>query len=142
MSTVDKLLERLDGVRKTGAGKWISRCPGHDDRHASFSVRETEDSRVLCHCFAGCDTETALAAVGLTFDDLFPERVPLPGEKTPRVPRFNASELLRNAIVESYVLVVAIGRLTSGGALCDDDLARVDQAVSTLNAVRKAVSHA
>lgn len=66
--SVDALLSRLDGVKRTGPGRWIARCSAHDDRHASLSVRELDDGRVLVHDFAGCSVEEVLAAVGMTFD--------------------------------------------------------------------------
>jgi hypothetical protein len=47
------VLARLDGLRKCGDG-WLARCPAHDDRTPSLSIRETTDGRVLLHCFAGC----------------------------------------------------------------------------------------
>ncbi len=73
----DDLLRRLDGVRRVGDGRWVARCPAHDDHRASLSVRETPDGRVLVHCFASCDTRAVLAALNLRWSALFPadERV-------------------------------------------------------------------
>jgi hypothetical protein len=34
------------------------------------------DGRILLHCFAGCESEAVLTALGLQFSDLFPERLP------------------------------------------------------------------
>jgi hypothetical protein len=45
--SADVLLDKLDGVRPTGAGRWIAKCPAHEDRHASLSVRELDDGHVL-----------------------------------------------------------------------------------------------
>ncbi|WP_216819082.1 hypothetical protein [Thiohalocapsa sp. ML1] len=33
------LLGRLDGVIRTGEGRWSARCPAHEDRSPSLSVR-------------------------------------------------------------------------------------------------------
>jgi hypothetical protein len=41
---------------------------------SSLSVGEGEDGRALVWCRAGCDTGDVLAALGLTFRDLFPNR--------------------------------------------------------------------
>lgn len=49
-------------------------CPGHPDKRASLSVKRTADGRWLLHCFAGCRTEEILAALGLTWQDLFEDR--------------------------------------------------------------------
>jgi hypothetical protein len=72
--SVDAILSRIDAVRRVGPGRWLARCPAHDDRRASLSLRELDDGRVLVHDFAGCAVEEVLAAAGLTFDALYPER--------------------------------------------------------------------
>lgn len=54
------LVERLGG-RWTGAGG-MCRCPAHDDRTPSLSVRVGRTS-LLLHCFAGCDTARVLEAL-------------------------------------------------------------------------------
>ena len=41
------------GGRKTGSG-WSARCPAHDDRTPSLSLRDSGDGKVLVHCHAGC----------------------------------------------------------------------------------------
>lgn len=45
-----------------------ARCPAHDDRSPSLSLRDGEDGRLLVHCFAGCSYEAvheALRRLGL-----------------------------------------------------------------------------
>jgi putative DNA primase/helicase len=42
------------GGRKAGGG-WMARCPAHDDRTPSLSIRDSEDNKVLVYCHAGCD---------------------------------------------------------------------------------------
>lgn len=79
MSALDRVLERLDGARRSGSG-WTARCPSHEDRHASLSVGEGDDGRVLVTCFAGCDAESIVAALGLDLRDLFEPR-PDPGDR-------------------------------------------------------------
>jgi hypothetical protein len=68
------LLERLQEVRSVGTGRWVARCPAHEDRSPSLSVRELDDGRVLLHDFAGCEVEAVLGAVGLNMAALFPPR--------------------------------------------------------------------
>ncbi len=70
--SVSVILDRLDRVRKCGAG-WIAKCPAHEDRTASLSLCE-RDGRTLIHCFAGCKSADVLAAVGLELADLFEKR--------------------------------------------------------------------
>jgi len=73
--SLETLIDRLDGVRETGHGKYLSRCPSHDDRSPSLAIKEESDGRILLHCFAGCETENVLAAINLTFSDVMPERI-------------------------------------------------------------------
>lgn len=62
-------------VRTNGADirNGQARCPAHDDRNPSLSVDVASDGRVLLKCHANCDTESVVAAVGLTMADLFDE---------------------------------------------------------------------
>ena len=70
----DMLLSRLDGVTSTGRGRWIATCPAHDDGRPSLSVREADGGLLLIHCFASCTAIDVLAALGLEFNALFPDR--------------------------------------------------------------------
>lgn len=70
MTAVDNLLARLEHVKKAGGG-WTARCPAHADAHASLSVGEGDDGRALVRCFAGCDAEEIVGAVGLSLAELF-----------------------------------------------------------------------
>lgn len=54
------LVERLGG-RWAGSGG-MCRCPAHDDRHPSLSVRLGR-SRLLFHCFAGCGADDILRSL-------------------------------------------------------------------------------
>ncbi len=67
---VQDLLDRLEGVRPRGAGKWSARCPAHQDNGPSLSIAERMD-RILVHCFAGCTPEAIITALGLGLRDLF-----------------------------------------------------------------------
>jgi hypothetical protein len=68
------VLSRLDGVRETRPSRWIAKCPAHDDRHPSLSIRALEGGRTLLHCFAGCEIHSVVSALGLRLSDLFPPR--------------------------------------------------------------------
>ncbi|MDA1095368.1 MAG: AAA family ATPase [Acidobacteria bacterium] len=69
--TVSELVSRFPHAKAAGAGGYAARCPVHEDRVASLSIKEGADGRALLHCHAGCDTPTILAALGLTLADLF-----------------------------------------------------------------------
>src|SRR5438046_846833 len=72
--SVDILLSRLDGVKRTGHEKWIAKCPAHDDRSPSLVIKEADDGRVLIHCFAGCGAAEILDVLDLNFPDLYPQK--------------------------------------------------------------------
>jgi putative DNA primase/helicase len=55
---------RALGGRKVGCG-WVARCPAHDDRTPSLSIRDANDKKVLVRCHAGCDQERVIAALRL-----------------------------------------------------------------------------
>src|SRR5262245_49457668 len=74
MSAADILLSRLHRVIRAVSGRWMAQCPAHRDRTPSLSIRETDDGAVLINDFGGCGTADVLAAVGLTFDALFPPK--------------------------------------------------------------------
>lgn len=74
--TAAALIDRLERVRQTAPGRWLARCPAHQDKSPSLSIRELDDGRVLLHCFGGCEVGDVLVAVGLTMADLFPQRLP------------------------------------------------------------------
>ena len=64
----ETLLGRLDGVKRRN-GYTIARCPAHDDRNPSLSIKQYDDGLGI-KCHAGCDTDEILAAVDLTKRDI------------------------------------------------------------------------
>lgn len=55
------------------SGEYMCKCPAHDDRTASLSVREGDGGKILLHCMAGCSTAAVLERMGLKLSDLFPQ---------------------------------------------------------------------
>ena len=55
-------IARALGGRKAGAG-WMARCPAHDDRKPSLSLRHGEDGKVLVRCHAGCEQAQVIAVL-------------------------------------------------------------------------------
>jgi hypothetical protein len=72
------LLAEMLRARRAGSGRWMAKCPAHDDSSASLSIREGREGRVLMHCFAGCALTTILETVGLRMADLFAGPQPSP----------------------------------------------------------------
>lgn len=68
--TLDLVLGKLDAVRPQPGGRYMARCPAHDDGNASLSVGRGTEQPVVLHCHAGCDTADVLAAIGLGTTDI------------------------------------------------------------------------
>ena len=139
--TVDALLSRLDGVKRTGAARWIARCPAHDDKRPSLAIRELDDGRVLLHDFAGCSVEDVLGAVGLTFDDLYPERA-LDHHKPRELRPFNPADVLQCVAFEALVASVAAADIAKNLPISDKDRERLILAVSRLQTAAEVACHA
>lgn len=71
-ATAEPLLQRLDGVQKSGNG-WRARCPSCGGKSRKVAIAE-RDGRVLLHCFGGCKAIEVLEAVGLAWADIMPPR--------------------------------------------------------------------
>jgi len=69
---LDNVLAQLKGVRTSLRG-WKACCPAHADREPSLSIGLGEQGQVLLKCFAGCQIERIVEAMGLTITDLFPD---------------------------------------------------------------------
>ncbi|WP_434782827.1 CHC2 zinc finger domain-containing protein [Ferrovum myxofaciens] len=115
--TVEELLERLQGVRKTSHGRWMAKCPSHDDNSPSLSVTGN-DGKILLYCFAGCGAHEIVTAVGLELSDLFPEKLEFSKGRTPRFP---AHEVLMGLSDEIDIASLLITRWFDPSKIWDLD---------------------
>ena len=129
--SADTVLSLLSKVRKMGPDRWMACCPAHNDKSPSLSIRETSDGRVLLHCWTGCGANEILEAVGLTFDDLFPDRLTdhAPRERQP----FSHREAMAGLVPEVMFVAAASSDMLKGG-LKKTDHDRLIVAVSRLAA--------
>jgi hypothetical protein len=94
--TLDDVLERLHGVKKAGSG-YSARCPAHDDKSPSLSVRQGDDGKVLVKCHAGCSFESICTHLGVQQSQLFassesaPPRLVTRSVK-PKLPAFSSPD--------------------------------------------------
>ena len=112
--SAEALLACLDAVHQTSNRQWTARCPAHDDRRPSLSIRELDDQRVLVHCHAGCGVQEVLEAVGLDFGALYPPRTDQPLLRPVRKP-WRASEVvaaLRGELNVVFVILAAVAAKT------------------------------
>lgn len=139
---IDSILSRLDKVRQRQAGQWSARCPAHDDKGPSLSVRETPEGAVLLHCFGGCQVADVVGALGLDMADLFPPR-----ERTGKEPRRIARTLTNGQALdlldrEANLVAVAAANLAHGKTLTVSDRARLMVAAGRIAAIAREVAHA
>ena len=123
--SVDALLSRLKSVRKNGPNSWMALCSSHDDRSRSLKVSHGGDGRTLIHCFAGCEPDNILAAVGMSIEDMFDDPLyhkakPIKGTKV--YPR----EVLQALRTELMIMILSANDLRKGKNLSETDRERLD----------------
>lgn len=133
MRPADTLIARLTGVKATGKGRWMAKCPAHEDGSPSLSIREMEDGRVLIHDFGGCNPSEVLQAVNLGLNELFPDK--LAHHSAPIRGGFTHEELLMSLEHESFVALLIIeagqeAQLTPAG------IARLERAAQIISKIR------
>lgn len=121
MSAQD-IVARLDHCRETSPGEWMARCPAHDDKSPSLSVKDAGGGRTLIHCFAGCGAIEILGAVGLDTSDLYP---PMDKNHQSAIKR-------RERSVDELVLEIAKADRAKGKKLSQRDLDREAEAFARI----------
>lgn len=119
MASIDDVLSRLHGVKKAGNG-WAALCPAHEEKNPSLTLTE-DNGKILMHCFAGCAPLAVLDALGLKFEDLFPESYESPPKKRVITPAL-ALEMLQ---FEALFLRVVCHDIERGRPLDAQTIARV-----------------
>lgn len=135
---VSQVLARLSHVKKRSGDQWSARCPAHDDRGPSLSIKALPDGRLLLYCFAGCSVEAVLSAIGLKFDDLFPERTEFqsPLKKRRLLTASQALELLH---YESLIVSIVAYDIGVRKQFKPEDLDRVAKAYGRIAVLRSEV---
>ena len=129
MSPRDKFLSLVDH-KTIGRDHGMFRIPTRRDKTMSGTWRELGDGRLLIHDFGGEPTPNILAAIGLSIEDLFPERLDghLPRERRP----FPAADVLRALAFEALVILAAAAAIRSSAALTGADRDRLAVAVGRI----------
>lgn len=133
MRPADTLIARLSGVKATGKGRWMAKCPAHEDGSPSLSIRELDDGRLLIHDFGGCEPSAVLQAVNLGLNDLFSEKLahhapPLRGGLT-------HEEILNSIEHETFVAWLIISE-AQAAPLTDLGLARLETCIQRIATAR------
>ena len=74
-----EFLQRFDGVKRQGQ-EYLARCPAHKDKKQSLSIG-CPSGKIVLKCHAGCQTESILSILSLSFKDLSPEK-PMKSDKS------------------------------------------------------------
>ena len=137
--SINTLLDRLDGVKElnNGSGKYIAKCPSHDDSSPSLAIKD-DGGLVLLHCFAGCDPESVLDALGLSFSDLYPE--PLGHHFKSKQPRVSPREILETLDHESLVVTLIGADFIKRRSLDEETWSRLAKSVCRINSGRAQVA--
>ena len=134
--TIDTFISCLDGVRKTGADRYLARCPAHDDRSPSLSIKDGDDGRVLIHCFAGCEPQSVLDAIGMTFSDIMPERIGTEHAYRRNRNWIPAKDALATLDHESLVVAIIGADFLEQKEIDEPTWDRLEQAVNRINSTR------
>ena len=132
----DVFLSRLTKVRATGRGTWVACCPAHQDKNPSLSVRETDDGRVLVHCFAECPVSDVVAAVGMSMTDLFPADAKDHRYQPLRRP-YPAADVLECLGSEAAILAITAADIAKGIPIPQKDAERAQIACNRVLAGRR-----
>jgi uncharacterized protein (DUF927 family)/5S rRNA maturation endonuclease (ribonuclease M5) len=56
----------------------MAQCPAHDDAKNSLKISEQADGKITLTCFAGCDVNGIVAAMGFAVKELYPPKEAIP----------------------------------------------------------------
>jgi hypothetical protein len=129
MTAAARIIERLQGVRRAGDGRWRARCPGHNSQSQSLAVAD-RDGRALVHCFAGCEVSAVLGALGLGLGDLYDQ--PLGDSYQSSPAEWHLRDALAALVVEARIILIAASDIASGRVLSDADVERVARAAGRI----------
>ena len=96
--TLNEFLPRLKSVTKGNGSQYYAKCPAHEDQHASLSVSEGDDGRILLNCHVGCTPQEIVNELGLTINDLFSNDRTTPASKPEIVVRYNYTDIDGNLL--------------------------------------------
>jgi hypothetical protein len=127
MNPADKMIPLLPWSKRTGPGRWIARCPAHEDKSPSLAITEKEDGRLLVFCHAGCEVSAIVGAVGLEISDLFPPRFTTDYKPPERRP-VHAEDALKALAHEATVLAIYASEWNWGTPPNTDGIERIQLA--------------
>jgi len=136
---VEDFLLLLNGVKPAGKDRWVARCPYHNDRAPSLAITKGDRVPILLHCFAGCDVDQIVGAVGLELSDLMPPKDPhfRDDQRARLAVPFTPEQAIRCLWTESTFLFIAIADITRGKPLDQLTKDRMVEAAARINDARR-----
>lgn len=61
--TFNEILPILENVKHLNDHEIQARCPAHEDKKNSFTMKESTDGAAVCNCFAGCNQKRIYDAI-------------------------------------------------------------------------------
>ena len=116
------IVNRLDFCKSVREGEWLARCPSHDDKSPSLTIKDAGDGRTLVHCFAGCGANEVLNAIGLELQDLYP----------PTDRNYHAERTQKERTIDELVIEIARADRAAGKSISPTDRDREAEAFARL----------
>jgi hypothetical protein len=144
MRPVDRILERLENVRRFNRG-WRADSPCGNKSRGALSIAEADSGGVLLRDHSGYTVAEVCDAIGLKVSDLFPERERPQSASDRRENRRalalasvqSAAEVLA---AEGTIVLSAVGAVMKGEALPLTEVERLREAGRRIDAVRDALA--
>ena len=114
----------------------LARCPAHEDRSPSLSIRERDDGMVLINCFAGCGAIDILDALGLQWSALFPINSDRAPQSSPTHSRIPARDLLEIVSQQVSVVAVVAADMLARKRISEKDWERLAEAAAQIGKAR------
>lgn len=118
MSAQD-VVNRLEHCRQVAPDSWVARCPAHEDRSPSLSIKDAGGGRTLVHCHAGCGAIDVLDSLGLDWGALYP----------PTDRDYKGLRARRERSIDELVVDIATADMRAGKPLSDTDKDRCREAL-------------
>lgn len=133
---LDQILNKISKLKKsTNSNQWTGCCPAHKDKNPSFSIKLTDDGRILLHCFTGCTLSEILNSLGLEMSDLYPKNSDLLGKKP--IKNILSPRDILNVISNEILKVLLIAHdMNQSKSISQDSYSSLEKSVSRiLNAI-------
>jgi hypothetical protein len=136
MADINALLSRMEKVRRYG-DSWRACCPAHGGDGQNLKISQTPEGHILLKCFShGCAVEDIVGAVGLTLQDIMPEK--RHSETIKSQPNLlSPSEGLKLLKFEAQI-VLASGYAQRNGEFSQNDLERLETSMNRIHNVMRA----